>query len=392
MPISIQPFEPSRSDAIADLNRRLAAAGSPWQFPERPDPETFACEPGSPVCQELFVAADGAAVRGGYALQRRKASFRGDESGVACWYQPISEGSVDPRYALVAIQMLRDAHAREALCFGLGLEGPGSQLAKLAATLRCELRLIPFFVRIQDGQRFARGARYLRRRRALARLLDLAAATRAAGLGVGIANRVLQRVPPPRGDTTVERITRFGSWADDLWLRSRAHYSFASVRDAATLRQLYPERRRFRGVRVLRGGATLGWAVMDSKQASDDRKFGDLHIGRIGDCFAAPEHADVVVRAAVDALACEGVDVILSNLSHPAWCAALRRNAFLPAPSNFVFAPSPQLAERIRAVDPDGRDVHLTRGDDAGGPLTRAAFSARRVRGAPITAKEDHAA
>jgi hypothetical protein len=131
---------------------------------------------------------------------------------------------------------------------------------------------------------------------------------------------------------------------------------------------------------------------MDSKQASDDRKFGDLHIGRIGDCFAAPEHADVVVRAAVDALACEGVDVILSNLSHPAWCAALRRNAFLPAPSNFVFAPSPQLAERIRAVDPDGRDVHLTRGDDAGGPLTRAAFSARRVRGAPITAKEDHAA
>ena len=65
---------------------------------------------------------------------------------------------MDPRYALVAIQMLRDALSREPLCFGLGLEGPGSQLAKLAATLRCELRLIPFFVRIQDGQRFARGA------------------------------------------------------------------------------------------------------------------------------------------------------------------------------------------------------------------------------------------
>ena len=203
---------------------------------------------------------------------------------------------------------------------------------------------------------------------------------------------VLQRVPSPRGGTTVERITRFGPWADELWLRSRAHYSFASVRDAATLRQLYPERRRFRGVRVLRGGTTLGWAVMDSKRASDDRKFGDLHIGRIGDCFAAPEDADVVVRAAVDALAAEGVDVILSNQSHPAWCAALRRNAFLAAPSNFVFAPSSELAKRIRAVDPEGRDVHLTRGDDAGGPLTRAAFSARRVRRAAKTPREDHAA
>jgi len=90
--------------------------------------------------------------------------------------------------------------------------------------------------------------------------------------------------------------------------------------------------------------------------------------------------ADLVVRAAVDALDREGVDIILSNQSHPAWCAALRRNAFLSIPSNFVFAPSPRLGERIRAVDPDGRDVHLTRGDDGGGPLSRAGFSARRVR------------
>jgi hypothetical protein len=392
MAISIQPFDPSRSDAIADLNRRMAAAGSPWQFPEQPDPESFAHEEGSPVFQELFVAADGPAVRGGYTLQHRKAAFRDEECAIGSWYQPISEGSVDPRYSLVAIQMLRDAMRREPLCFGLGLEGPGSQLAKLATTLRCELRLVPFFVRIQNGQRFARDARYLRKRRALARLLDVAAATHAAGLAVGIANRALQRVRPPRADTTIEPVTGFGPWADELWLRCRSRYSFVLARDAATLRHLYPERRRFRGVRVLRGGTTLGWAVMDSKRASDDRKFGDLHIGRIGDCFAAPEDADVVVRAAVDALAAEGVDVILSNQSHPAWCAALRRNAFLAAPSNFVFAPSSELAKRIRAVDPEGRDVHLTRGDDAGGPLTRAAFSARRVRRAAKTPREDHAA
>ena len=112
----------------------------------------------------------------------------------------------------------------------------------------------------------------------------------------------------------------------------------------------------------------------------------------LADFVAAPEDANVVVRAAVDALAAEGVDVILSNQSHLAWCAALRRNAFLAAPSNFVFAPSSELAKRIRAVDPEGRDVHLTRGDDAGGPLTRAAFSARRVRRAAKTPREDHAA
>jgi hypothetical protein len=380
MAISIQPFDASRSQAIRDLNRRMAAAGSTWQFPESPDPASFEREAGSPVFQELFVAVDGAAVRGGYTLQHRPAAFRGEEQAIGTWYQPISEGSVDPKYSLVAIQLLRDALRREPLCFGLGLEGPDSQLAKLASTLRCELRLIPFFVRVQNGQRFAREARYLRKRRGLGPLLDVAAATHTAGLAVSLGNRALQRVGRPRGDLRVESISGFGPWADELWARCRDRYSFVGVRDAATLSRLYPERQRFRGVRVLRGDTTIGWAVLDSKRMSDDRKFGDLHLGRFADCFGAPEDADLVVRAAVDVLAEEGVDVILSNQSHPAWCAALRRNAFLPAPSNFVFAPSPGLSKRIRAIDPEGRDVHLTRGDDGGGPLTRAAFSARRVR------------
>jgi hypothetical protein len=40
--------------------------------------------------------------------------------------------------------------------------------------------------------------------------------------------------------------------------------------------------------------------------------------------------------------------------------------AFLPAPSNFAFAPSPDLARRIRQIDPQGRRLHLNRGDGDG--------------------------
>jgi len=380
MPISIQPFDVSRTSAVAELNRRMAAGGSSWQFPESPDPGELAREEGSPVFHEFFVAVEGEAVRGGYALQHRPAAFRDEVRQIGAWYQPISEGSVDPRYSLVAIQLLRDAFRREPLCYGLGLEGPDSHLAKLATTLGCELRLIPFFLRIQNGARFAREARYLRRRPGLARLLDVAAATGAAGLGARLVKLALQRTPRPNGEVSVENVTGFGPWADELWQRCRERYSFVGVRDTETLNRLYPPRQRFRGVRVVRGGQTVGWAVLDSKRMSGDSKFGALHVGRFANCFAAPEDADLVVRAAVDALDREGVDIILSNQSHPAWCAALRRNAFLSIPSNFVFAPSPRLGERIRAVDPDGRDVHLTRGDDGGGPLSRAGFSARRVR------------
>jgi hypothetical protein len=380
MPLSILPYDESRLEAIADFNRRMAAGGSRYQFPERPDPSWTARAEGSPLAQEFFLAVDGDVVRGGYALQRRTASFGGAERPIASWYQPVSEGSVDPKYALVAIQMLRHALRREPLSFGLGLEGLGSQLSKLAGTLRCELRLIPFFVRVQNGRRFARQARYLRKRRGLAPLLDVAAATGAASLAAALAKGALQRVPRPDPDTIVESVSGFGPWADEVWLRCRARYSFVGVRDFATLNRVHSERPRFRCLRVLRRGETIGWAALDSKRMSDDTKFGDLHVGRIADCFAAPEDADTVVRAAVDTLADAGVDVMLSNQSHPAWCAALRRNAFLSAPSNFVFAPSPELARLIAVIDPDGRDVHLTRGDADGGPLTRAPFSARRIR------------
>ena len=380
MPISIQPFHPRHADAVADLNRRMAAGGSHWQFPEQPEPGALAPETGAPVFHEVFLALDGAVVRGGYGLQHRSAAFGAEQRPVGTWYQPISEGSVDPRHSLIAIQLLRDAFRREPLCFGLGLEGPESQLAKLAVSLRCELRLIPFFVRIQNGGRFAREARYLRKRRALSRALDVAAATGLASLGVKLVNLALQRVRHRKDEVIVENAASFGPWADELWERCRSRYSFVAVRDAATLNSLFPVRQRFRLVRVARDGTTIGWAVLDSKRMSDDGKFGGLHVGRIADCFAAPEDADGVVRAAVDVLAAEDVDLILSNVSHPAWCAALRRNAFLSVPSNFVFAPSPELAKRIRAVDPENRNVHLTRADDGGGPLTRSSFTARRAR------------
>src|SRR5512145_372588 len=102
MALSIQPFDPSRREALADLNRRMAAAGSRWQFPERPDASSVLREVSSPVFEEFLVALDGSVVRGGYALQHRTAVFRDEEHAIGSWYQPISESSVDPKHSLVA--------------------------------------------------------------------------------------------------------------------------------------------------------------------------------------------------------------------------------------------------------------------------------------------------
>ena len=366
MSIRIQRFEPHHSGAVADFNRRLAAAGSTWQFPEQPVPGWLARAEASPVFQEFLLALEGEVVRGAYALQHRPAAIAGGIEPVETWYLPISEGAIDPHFTLVAMQIVRDALRRAPLSFCIGMNGAASPLALLLSRFGYAPRPVPFFVRIENGARFAREARYVRKRRALAGLLDLAAATGAASFGAAALRLALRRPGLGRG-TRVESVAEFGPWADALWRACHARYSFVGLRDAATLNRVYPrERPRLRRLRIERDGATLGWAVLQSAQMSDNPNFGSLRVGRLTDGFGAPEHAAAVVRAAADALAADGVDVMVSNQSHPAWCAALRRSAFLQVPSNFAFGPAPDLAKRIDAVDPARRRLHLNRGDGDG--------------------------
>jgi hypothetical protein len=365
MPLEIHPFDASRCEAVRAFNRRLAAGGSTWRFPESPEPSWLARAPSSPVWQEFFVAEDAGVVRGAYAFQHRPVALGGAELPIATWYLPVSEGVVDPKHALVAAQLLRDAIRRAPLSYGLGMDGADSPVAKLVEALRGECRLVPFFVRIENGARFAREARYLRRRRALALALDVAALSGLASLGAKLVKLALARSPAE--GASAETVLGFGAWADDVWRRCRGRYSFVPLRDAATLARIYPpESKRFERLRVSRDGQAIGWAVLQRAEMRPSRIFGALHVGRITDCFAAPEDAGAVMRAAVDALAARGVDLMLSNQLHPAWCEALRRSAFLPAPSNFVFGPTAPLAERIRALDPGLANVHLNRGDSDG--------------------------
>jgi hypothetical protein len=365
--ISIQAFGPAHAEAVGDFNRRLHEAGSDWQFPDSPEPSWLAPSEGSDTFQEFYVAAEGEVVRGAYALQRRPAAIDGKPLPVGTWYLPISEGAVDPRYALIAMLMMRDAMRRTPISFCLGMNGVDSAVAKLGARLGCQPSPVPYFARIENGARFAREARYLRRKKGMAPLLDVAAATGAASVGAGLLRLALRRRPRNASELRVELVEEFGPWADMLWERCAPHYSFIELRDAATLNRVYPKGRpRLTRLRLRRGSQTIGWAVLQAAHMRNNPNFGGLHVGRITDLLAAPDDAELVTEAATAALSGAGVELMLSNQSHPAWCSALRRQAFLSVPSNFAFAPSPELAERIHAVDPDSQRLHLNRGDGDG--------------------------
>ena len=127
-----------------------------------------------------------------------------------------------------------------------------------------------------------------------------------------------------------------------------------------------PEAEGFQRLKVLRRDKVIGWALLLNTQLHSHRHFGNMRLGSIVDCFAEPEDAATVVQAAKILLAQQGVDLMVSNQSHRAWCAALKSCGFSSGPSNFIFTSSKALSREIenRKIRPD--DIHLNRGDGDG--------------------------
>jgi hypothetical protein len=92
------------------------------------------------------------------------------------------------------------------------------------------------------------------------------------------------------------------------------------------------------------------------------KQFGNLYVGSIVDSLSAPEWADDVLFHATQYLRKKGVDIVVSNQSHAAWGAGLKKQGFLQGPSNYGFAGSPGLVQGIQSV----RTCHINRGDGDG--------------------------
>jgi hypothetical protein len=316
------------------------------------------------VFQELFLVLDGETVRGGYVLKHQPVSLKGQIRQMGNLYMPLSEGTINRAYSLVAARLFSDALRRESLLFAVGLGGANAPVTSLVRALGWQLYPVPFFFKVLHGSRFLRHIGYLRTTWLRTLLLDLAAISGVAGLAIKLAQALLSRRPPKLDSLRVEVLERFDEWADHLWQECAASYSFVAVRASEVLNRIYPPGRAgvFR-LRVSTADRVIGYAVVQEEDSLHSEFMGEMRVGTIVDALARPEHAHPVIWLAAQELERRGVDVIISNQSHPAWGAALRRAGFLEGPSHCVFAAARRLAEEIRAVDPSARELHLTRGD-----------------------------
>jgi hypothetical protein len=167
----------------------------------------------------------------------------------------------------------------------------------------------------------------------------------------------------------VKLVETFADWADEVWARCAARYSFVAVRDSAALKTLFPEEnQRYIRLRVQQAGRVLGWAVLIRTHMQNQKQFGNLCVGSIWDCLAEPEHAAQVMQAALQFLRREGADLVISNQSHPVWIEALAAQGFLILKGRRLFAASRQLGKLLEPFEEKRAGMHLTNAD-ADGPL-----------------------
>jgi hypothetical protein len=345
MPLEILPYTADRIEAVRAFNQRLAARGmsaAHEQFPETPNPAWL---PGL----QLFLAAEGDLVHGGYILRRQQFCVAGEIRSAAHYRLPLSEGLIDRAYSMLGLRMVRDALARESRLYALGMGAADKPLPQMLKRLGWQLSAVPFHFKIVRPGPFLRNIRTLRTSPLRRLALDVAARTGAGWAGMKAAG-ITRRLPVQK----VDLAPGFSGWADDIWQHARPSYPLLAVRDARTLDELYPPS----DPRFLRVRTPGGWALLLDTKMHDHKQFGNMRVGTLVDCLAPPDAAAQVVNAAVSLLEQRGVDLVISNQSHPGWCQALRDAGFRTGPSNFLVALSPALAQ--------AGPVHFNRGDGDG--------------------------
>lgn len=370
MSIVIEPYRTEHEPAVQEFNQRLKAAGaeSDLVFFRFAEPRWLPRSQNSELYQEYFVAIENGVVRGGYALKQQNFSFSdGSIRRVAYYHHPLSEGIVNKSYAAVGGLLLKHAMSRSPLLYCLGMGGYDRPLPKMLMRLGWAHCAVPFYFKIVHPFRFLRQMQALRTSPLRSLAMDLAAIS---GIGwAGITGfGTMRRILAPRVEPfTVEQINEYSYWVDPLWEKGRGGYTMTAVRDRRSLQTLYPSSNtHLTRLRVRRGSQDIGWAVVGERRK--DEKYGSMRVGSIVDCWASPEDALPVMRAATEALVNAGVDLIVSNQSHAAWGKSLEHSGFRSVPSNFIFAASKNLSALLQPFERTQMTMHFTRADGDGLP------------------------
>jgi hypothetical protein len=360
---------PELSSAMHAFNLRMRAGGSPWGFYVEPEPEWIPKRPGKAVWREYYAAVDEQnEVHGAFALKPQDWWVRGTTHVIADWQGPYSEGSVDARYATLAMRLVRDMLSKRPLLYSWGHGGHDQPVVQMLRKMGWLMHSTPYCLKVLKPARFLRLNGYLRTTLARRMALDALAFSGAGLAGFLALHTALRLKSARRFRSSATEVNSFGEWADRIWERYKDCYAAIAVRDADSMNTLAPAGGWPPVVRlqVRRDEQVIGWALVMHSRMRSDWRFGDLYVGSVVDSFADPADAGEVVFAATAFLKMRGVDIVGSNQSHPAWVRGFAENGFLVLPDRRLFAASPALQQLLEPFQEAAQGLHLTNMDGHG--------------------------
>jgi len=365
MAYRIHPFTSEFVDKVKAFNHRLKEGGSEFQSTETPVariPE----HNGLGIRPEHFVLHDDEAdrVRGSYTLLHYPFVIRGNPTDLSYIQIPLSEGSVNPQYALLGTLILRDMVRRVPVTFGLGMGGNQTPVARLFKAMRFQLDEVPFYFHVGNARNFLRNIAQLKTSPARRAAAGFARITGLGPIGIHTVQRARSggvnklRTEAPRD---------FDEAADGVWKENRDRHSFLMLRDQHTLNYLYsPRGGRFHCLYFYDGAQMAGWAVVLNTQMTNHKYFGDMRVGTIVDSLALANFESGVLSGATSYLLDGKADLIVCNQMSTGWRVPFRKAGYLSGPSNFVLAQSPQLLKLCQVPGAPELPIHATRGDGDG--------------------------
>ena len=106
----------------------------------------------------------------------------------------------------------------------------------------------------------------------------------------------------------------------------------------------------------------VGWSISLCTKLNNHKQFGNMQLGSIIDCLSLKDHEVEIIAKTTEALKKKGSNLIVSNQSHAYWQNACKKNVFIKGISNFIFASSKSLSDKIKTK----KSIHITRGDGDG--------------------------
>lgn len=362
MPLRFEVFGEQHLPAVLDFNQRMRAGNAASEFLLPTAVKARCTSPRDPIQWANYVVLDGEVVRGGLLAMEQPGWVNRHSACTWNFQAPLSEGIVDAKYSIVAMQMVKFMQKQSDAVFMVGMGGADRPLPRLLVASGWSVRPVPFLFRVHNAGNFLRELRMLRTSPTKNVAAQVARFTGLGALGLAVKQR--------RKNTAlaiVRQVGEWGEWADEIWNRCREGCSFAVQRDRRTLESLYPPSdSRTRILLVERDGKAVGWSVCFNSQLVDHRHFGSLQVGSILDCLADVDAMTATAILTDSELAKVGADLVLVNHSHAVWVEAFRAAGFLAGPSNYMLAMSKKLTESVCSVPGGEERVHVTRGDGDG--------------------------